>query len=134
VSLRGPYTTRRSESTRCSASSDRFPGCDSSRRGTAISRKRPYTEIPPENASRRPDLIPGGITEDDGGRASVDRLAEQLIARRPAGDEKPEDRILARYLGIEPEDAPAWPHAGQWRIAFVWQDDGAHAVEIADYH
>jgi len=23
---------------------------------------------------------------------------------------------------------------GQWRIAFVWQDDGAHAVEIVDYH
>ena len=65
----------------------------------------------------RPDLIPGGITEDDGSRASVDRLAEQLIARRPAGDEKPEDRILARYLGIEPEDAPAWPNAGEVAIA-----------------
>ena len=23
---------------------------------------------------------------------------------------------------------------GQWRIAFVWQDDGVHAVEIVDYH
>ena len=23
---------------------------------------------------------------------------------------------------------------GQWRIAFVWQEDGAHAVEIVDYH
>jgi proteic killer suppression protein len=22
----------------------------------------------------------------------------------------------------------------QWRITFVWQDDGAHAVEIVDYH
>nr|WP_296748712.1 type II toxin-antitoxin system RelE/ParE family toxin [Thioalkalivibrio sp.] len=22
----------------------------------------------------------------------------------------------------------------QWRICFVWQDDGAHAVEIVDYH
>jgi proteic killer suppression protein len=22
----------------------------------------------------------------------------------------------------------------QWRIAFVWQNDGAHAVEIVDYH
>jgi proteic killer suppression protein len=22
----------------------------------------------------------------------------------------------------------------QWRIAFVWRDDGAHAVEIVDYH
>ncbi len=23
---------------------------------------------------------------------------------------------------------------GQWRIAFVWRDDGAHAVEIVAYH
>ena len=23
---------------------------------------------------------------------------------------------------------------GQWRIAFIWRDDGAHAVEIVDYH
>ncbi len=23
---------------------------------------------------------------------------------------------------------------GQWGIAFVWQDDGARAVEIVDYH
>ena len=23
---------------------------------------------------------------------------------------------------------------GQWRIVFVWQDDGAHDVEIVDYH
>ena len=23
---------------------------------------------------------------------------------------------------------------GQWRICFIWRDDGAHAVEIVDYH
>jgi proteic killer suppression protein len=22
----------------------------------------------------------------------------------------------------------------QWRICFVWRDDGPHAVEIVDYH
>ena len=22
----------------------------------------------------------------------------------------------------------------QWRVCFVWRDDGAHAVEIVDYH
>lgn len=65
----------------------------------------------------RPDLVPGGASDDDTSRASIDRLAEQLIARRPAGDEKPEDRILARFLGIEPEDAVAWPNAGQVAIA-----------------
>ena len=47
-----------------------------------------------------------------GGRASVDRLAEQLLPRRPAGDERPEDRILAYYLGID-DDAPPWPTAGE---------------------
>jgi serine/threonine protein kinase len=67
-------------------------------------------------ALARPDLIPGG-TDDDGGRASIDRLAEQLIARRPAGDEKPEDVVLERYLGIEPGNAPAWPTAGEVALA-----------------
>ena len=22
----------------------------------------------------------------------------------------------------------------QWRVVFIWRDDGAHAVEIVDYH
>jgi len=22
----------------------------------------------------------------------------------------------------------------QWRVCFVWRDDGAHGVEIVDYH
>ncbi|WP_165982469.1 BREX system serine/threonine kinase PglW [Dankookia rubra] len=80
----------------------------------------------------RPDLVPGGTTEDDGGRASIDRLAEQLIARRPAGDEKPEDRILARYLGIEPEDAPPWPNAGEVAIAVgTARSSVADALEAA---
>jgi hypothetical protein len=68
-------------------------------------------------AQLRPDLVPGGSTDDDGKRARVDRLAEQLIARRPAGEEKPEDAILALYLGMEPGDAPAWPNAGEVAMA-----------------
>lgn len=63
-------------------------------------------------AQLRPDLVPGTATEHEGGRASVDRLAEQLLPRRPAGDERPEDRILAYYLGID-DDAPLWPAAGE---------------------
>lgn len=62
-------------------------------------------------AQLRPDLVPGGIVEDDFRRASVDRLAELLLPRRPAGDERQEDRILAYYLGID-DDAPDWPNAG----------------------
>ena len=75
----------------------------------------------------RPDLRPGGSSEEDGRPASVDRLAEQLIARRPAGDSRPEDHILALYLGIEPEDAPAWPSAGQVAAAV-----GAARSSVAD--
>ena len=67
-------------------------------------------------AQLRPDLVPGGISEDDGRRASVDRLAEQLLPRRPAGDERPEDRLLAYYLGID-EDAPTWSTASDAALA-----------------
>ncbi len=82
-------------------------------------------------AQLRPDLVPGGITEEDGGRASVDRLAEQLLPRRPAGDERPEDRILAYYLGID-DDAPAWPTAGEVAAAVGTARSGvADALEAA---
>jgi serine/threonine protein kinase len=83
-------------------------------------------------ATLRRDLVPGGIAEVDGARASIDRLAEQLIAQRPAGDEKPEDRILAYYLGIEPDDAPAWPDAGAVAFAIHTSRSGvADAVQAA---
>ncbi len=62
----------------------------------------------------RPDLRPGGAAREEGGRASVDRLAEHLVPHRAAGDERPEDAILARFLGLEPADAPpAWPEAAE---------------------
>ena len=54
-----------------------------------------------------------------------------MIARRPAGDERPEDRILARYLGIEPEKAPAWPNAGEVAIAVETSRSGvAEALQV----
>ena len=44
----------------------------------------------------------------------MDRLAELLIPRRPAGDETAEDRLLELYLGLEPADGPvSWPAAGE---------------------
>lgn len=80
----------------------------------------------------RPELVPGATSQEANGRASVDRLAEQLVARRPAGDEKPEDRILARYLGLEPEDTPAWPSAGDVALATAAPRSAvAAAVEAA---
>lgn len=82
-------------------------------------------------AQLRPDLVPGGITEDDRGRASVDRLAEQLLPRRLAGDERPEDRILAYYLGID-DDAPPWPSAGEVAAAVgTARSAVADAIEVA---
>lgn len=64
-------------------------------------------------AEIRPELKPGGGSEDLQTWASVDRLAELLIPRRPAGDETSEDRLLEFYLGLEPADGPAtWPAAG----------------------
>ena len=64
-------------------------------------------------AEIRPELKPGGGSEDTQVWASVDRLAEFLIPRRPAGDETAEDRLLELYLGLEPADGPvSWPSAG----------------------
>ena len=75
-------------------------------------------------AELRADLVPGGIATDasgaPAGRASIDRLAEQLIARRPAGEDKPEDRILAGLLAID-DGAEPWPTAG----------DVARAAQVA---
>jgi serine/threonine protein kinase len=63
-------------------------------------------------AEIRPELKPGG-SDDAQVWASVDRLAELLIPRRPAGDETAEDRLLELYLGLEPADGPvSWPVAG----------------------
>jgi serine/threonine protein kinase len=64
-------------------------------------------------AEIRPELKPGGGSEDAHTWASIDRLAEFLIPRRPAGDETAEDRLLELYLGLEPADGPvSWPAAG----------------------
>ena len=64
-------------------------------------------------AEIRPELMPGGGSEDAQAWASVDRLSEFLIPRRPAGDETAEDRLLELYLGLEPADGPvSWPAAG----------------------
>jgi serine/threonine protein kinase len=62
-------------------------------------------------AQLRPDLVPGGATEDGRGWASLDRLVGQLLPRRPAGIEVTEDRILAEYLGLEPAEGPVLWHS-----------------------
>lgn len=81
-------------------------------------------------AELRPDLVPGGPTNEANGRATIDRLAEQLIARRPVGDERPEDRILARFLAID-EDAAAWPAAGEVAAAAGTARSGVADILVA---
>ncbi len=80
----------------------------------------------------RPDLTPAPSTVDGAVRASIDRLAEQLVARRPAGEERPEDRILARYLAMEHQGPGDWPTAGEVaRSAAVPRSAVADALEAA---
>jgi hypothetical protein len=84
-------------------------------------------------AQLRSDLVPGSTAEDRQGWASIDRLVEQLLPRRPAGVEPTEDRILAEYLGLEPFDTPvAWRNPGDVaRSAGVARSAVAEALDRA---
>lgn len=69
-------------------------------------------------AQLRPDLTPGGTAPADDEAlphvASVDELASLLLPARPAGDDRPEERAIALYLGIEEAAGlPAWPALGE---------------------
>lgn len=71
-----------------------------------------------ELARLRPDLTLGRSTvhdadEEAGGAVSVNELAAQLLPRRPAGDDRPEEAALAHYLGLDDAvNAGAWPSLG----------------------
>lgn len=65
----------------------------------------------------RPDLVPAqptvfGADAEEVALPSIDRLAEQLLPRRPAGEDVPDDRALAGYLGLEGNGAALWPTVG----------------------
>lgn len=72
-----------------------------------------------ELARRRPDLTQGRSTahdadEDTTGAVSVNELASQLLPRRPAGDDRPEEAALAHYLGLDDAVKPGtWPTLGE---------------------
>lgn len=57
----------------------------------------------------------------------LDAAVELLDLRAPPGNR------LERLLG---DRAGQWSIRvnDQWRICFFWRDDGAHAVELVDYH
>ena len=72
-----------------------------------------------ELARLRPDLTQGRSTlhdsDDDAladGAVSINELAAQLLPRRPAGDDRPEETALAHYLGLDPEQINPWPTLG----------------------
>jgi serine/threonine protein kinase len=72
-----------------------------------------------ELARLRPDLTQGRASSHDGneeadGAVSVNELAAQLLPRRPAGDDRPEEAALAHYLGLDDAvKAGAWPSLGE---------------------
>jgi serine/threonine protein kinase len=89
-----------------------------------------------ELARQRPDLTQGRTTlyesDDDttaDGAISINELAAQLLPRRPAGDDRPEEAALAYYLGIDtglddatkpadPSKSPGcWPSLGDTSVA-----------------
>jgi len=86
-------------------------------------------------AQLRPDLVPGRLTvtgdeTPDLGPASIDELAGQLLPKRPAGDDRADERAVALYLGLEPNDALGdWPALGEVaRAAGLSRSAAADAV------
>ncbi|MEY4562242.1 MAG: hypothetical protein RLZZ618_1519 [Pseudomonadota bacterium] len=71
-----------------------------------------------ELARLRPDLTQGrsvalDADEEVEGAVSINELAAQLLPRRPAGDDRPEEAALAHYLGLgDVVKAGAWPRLG----------------------
>lgn len=76
-----------------------------------------------ELARLRPDLTQGRSVAHDAdeeveGAVSINELAIQLLPRRPAGDDRPEEAALAHYLGLDDTvKAGAWPSLGDAALA-----------------
>ena len=76
-----------------------------------------------ELARLRPDLTQGrgtlhegeeSETSADRAAVSINELARQLLPRRPAGDDRPEEAALACYLGLEEAGGREfWPTLGE---------------------
>jgi hypothetical protein len=71
-----------------------------------------------ELARLRPDLTQGRNTvhdadEEVSSAVSVNELATQLLPRRPAGDDRPDEAAVAYYLGLDDRvPAGTWPTLG----------------------
>ena len=58
------------------------------------------------------------------GWQQVERVARRKLLMLNAAAELKGDRAGQHSIRVN----------DQWRICFVWKDDGAHGVEIVDYH
>lgn len=66
-------------------------------------------------AQLRPDLVPGRVAapDDESGPGSIDELAAHLLPSRQGSEERPDDRAVALYLGLEARDGLSdWPNLG----------------------
>lgn len=100
-------------------------------RGVGDKIRKEIRQTAKDLARLRPDLTQGRSTlhdsDDDAssdGAVSINELAVQLLPRRPAGDDRPEETALAHYLGLDlglddvakPEDTSKqtnpWPTLG----------------------
>lgn len=87
-----------------------------------------------ELARRRPDLVQGGGTLHDAdddtshpGAISINELANQLLPRRPAADDRPADAALAHFLGLEGELDESPTPAVQQSTNAAWRTLGESA-------
>lgn len=70
--------------------------------------------------------------------SAIQRVAERKLAQIDAATtleflRSPSGNHLEKLSGNR-EGQHSIRINDQWRICFVWQDDGAHALEIVDYH
>lgn len=89
--------------------------------------RKEIRQIAGELARLRPDLTQGrgslyAAGEEEGDDANlpvpINELAQMLLPRRPAGDDRPDESALAYYLGLEEAvTAGAWPTLGDTATA-----------------
>lgn len=70
--------------------------------------------------------------------AAIQRVAERKLAQIDAATtleflRSPPGNHLEKLSGNR-EGQHSIRINDQWRICFIWQDDGAYALEIVDYH
>jgi proteic killer suppression protein len=66
-------------------------------------------------------------------RVALRKLTQLAVSRRLDDLRRPPGNRLERLRGDRTGQHSIRIN-DQWRVCFVWADDGAHGVEIVDYH